>query len=93
MSSSPALAPAPAAVATKTAPRLQVAVDHHRCVGSTLCTLIAPHTFALNEAGQSVVLDPAGDSLAAILNAAEQCPMMAIGVRDLDSGEVYFDPG
>jgi ferredoxin len=90
--SSLALAPfATAPVASR--PRLAITVDPHRCVGSTLCTLIAPQTFALNAEGQSVVVDPAGDSLATILNAAEQCPMMAITVRDAVTGESYFDPG
>lgn len=84
-----AVAEAPVAAA----PQLTITVDPHRCVGSTLCTLIAPHTFALNAEGQSVVVDPAGDGLAAVLNAAEQCPMMAIQVRDAVTGERYFDPG
>ena len=80
--SSPASAPAVAAPVASS-PQLIITVDPHRCVGSTLCTLIAPHTFALNAEGQSMVIDPAGDSLAAVLDAAEQCPMMAIQVTSI----------
>jgi ferredoxin len=73
--------------------RLAIAVDHDLCVGSTLCTLIARGTFALNENGQSIVRDPDGDPAAAVLDAAVQCPLAAIRVRDADTGEVLFGAG
>jgi ferredoxin len=70
--------------------RLEVAVDHDLCVGSTLCLLIAPGTFVLDEHGQSIVHDPAGDAAEKVLDAAVQCPLAAIRVRDADTGEVLF---
>ena len=70
--------------------RLAIAVDHDLCVGSTLCILIAPGTFALDEHGQSIVQDPAGDVVEKVLDAAIQCPLAAIRVRDADTGEVLF---
>jgi ferredoxin len=71
--------------------RLEITVDHHRCVGSTLCILLAPGTFILDEHGQSIVRDPAGDTVEKILDAAVQCPLAAIRVRDADTGEVLFE--
>lgn len=73
--------------------RVEITVDHNRCVGSTLCVMLAPGAFALNESGQSIVRDPAGEALAAVLNAAEQCPMSAIHVRDAATGELLFGLG
>lgn len=71
-------------------PRLRIEVDLHRCVGSSICVLTAPRTFALNPDGQSTVLHPEGDPLETILEAAEGCPTMAITVFDADTGEQLF---
>ncbi len=70
--------------------RLRIEVDYHRCVGSSICVLTAPRTFALNAEGQSAVTDPEGDPLEAVLEAAEGCPTMAITVYDADTGEQLF---
>jgi len=70
--------------------RLRIEVDYHRCVGSSICVLTAARTFALNQQGQSAVLDPAGDPLETVLEAAEGCPTMAISVFDADTGERLF---
>ncbi len=69
---------------------VRITVDHGRCVGSTLCIQIAPSTFTLNEHGQSIVTDPTGDTIEKIIGAAENCPMEAIRVEDVDSGAVLF---
>lgn len=71
---------------------LRITVDHDRCVGSRMCVQIAPHTFALDENGQSIVTDPAGDPCVQILEAAENCPTMAIAVFDARSGRALFPP-
>jgi ferredoxin len=62
------------------APRIHVSVDHALCVGNGTCLTIAPHVFAHNADRQSEVIDPAGDSEAAILRAAANCPVAAIRV-------------
>ncbi len=70
--------------------RLRVSVDHNKCVGSTICVLTTPKVFALNEKGQSTVLDPDGDTEARIVEAAKQCPLSAITVEDADTGKRLF---
>jgi len=70
--------------------RLRIRVDYHRCVGSSICVLTAPGVFALNEGGQSAVVDPAGEGVDKILEAAEGCPTVAITVEDEESGERLF---
>jgi ferredoxin len=70
--------------------RLRVHIDYDRCVGSAICVRIAPGVFALNDAGQSSVRDPDGDSTEKVLEAAEGCPTMAILVEDEETMEQLF---
>jgi ferredoxin len=69
---------------------LRVWVDHGACVGNGTCLTIAPAVFVHNADRQSEVADPAGDSAARILEAAESCPVSAIHVEDAASGERLF---
>ncbi len=69
---------------------LRIWVDHDKCVGSTMCVHTAPSVFALDEEGQSIVVDPAGEAEETIVDAAEQCPMMAITVDDAETGTRLF---
>jgi ferredoxin len=70
--------------------KLKVWVDHQACVGNAMCESIAPKVFRLNEDRQSEVADPAGDTEARILEAAENCPVSAIFVEDAETGERLF---
>jgi ferredoxin len=70
--------------------RLCIRVDYDRCVGSAICVRIAPGVFVLNDASQSSVRDPGGDSTEKVLEAAEGCPTMAILVEDEETGERLF---
>jgi ferredoxin len=70
--------------------RLLVVIDRESCVGSGMCAATAPGTFALDAEGQAVVIAPDGDPVAAVLDAAEGCPLMAIRVTDAETGEVLF---
>jgi ferredoxin len=55
-----------------------------------MCTTIAPKVFVLNEARQSEAVNPEGDTLEKILEAAENCPVSAMTVEDAESGERLF---
>ncbi|MEW6299613.1 MAG: ferredoxin [Thermodesulfobacteriota bacterium] len=70
--------------------RLRIHVDQTKCVASTMCVHTAPAVFALDATGKSSVVDPTGDSVEHILEAAEGCPMAAITVEDADTGERLF---
>ena len=72
------------------AQKLRVWVDHTACVGNAMCESIAAHTFRLNDNRQSEAVDPAGDSVEKILEAAENCPVSAIVVEDAETGERLF---
>jgi len=70
--------------------KLRVWVDHQACVGNAMCETIATKTFQLNDNRQSEVVDPQGDSVEMVLEAAENCPVSAIFVEDAETGERLF---
>ena len=72
------------------AKKVRVRVDHNLCVGNAMCETFAPHVFRLNDDRQSEAVNPEGDPEAAILEAAENCPMSAIIVEDAETGEQLF---
>ncbi|MCK9903085.1 ferredoxin [Parafrankia colletiae] len=55
-----------------------VAVDRERCVGSGMCVLYAPDSFAHDEVAKVVVLDPMGDEEDVIGSAVDACPTGAL---------------
>ena len=69
---------------------LRVWVDQHRCVGNAMCEALAPAVFRLNANRQSEAINPAGDTEAKILEAAENCPVSAIFVEDAQTGTRLF---
>ena len=70
--------------------KVRVRVDHNLCVGNAMCETFAPHVFRLNDNRQSEAVDPDGDPIEQILEAAESCPMSAITVEDAETGEQLF---
>ncbi len=60
-----------------------VEVDRTTCLGTGMCTSIAPGRFRL-EGATSVPVSPSVEPDDAIIDAAESCPMEAILVRDAD---------
>ncbi|MEE9147682.1 MAG: ferredoxin [Candidatus Tectomicrobia bacterium] len=70
--------------------KLRITVDHNVCVGNAMCEEYAPNVFQLNEERQSEAVNPEGDPLEKILEAAENCPVTAITVEDAETGEVLF---
>ncbi len=67
----------------------RIKVDWVRCVGSARCRVAAPHTFKLVD-DQARVVNPEGDPLDRILQAARQCPTRAIAVFDEDGKPLFL---
>ncbi len=67
-----------------------IEIDRDACVGSSVCVALAGEVFRLDSTGVSAVKNPAGASVADILEAAEGCPTMAITVRNVETGGVVF---
>ena len=55
-----------------------------------MCEVIAPKVFVLNENRQSEPVNPDGDTVGIILEAAANCPVSAITVKDAETGERLF---
>jgi ferredoxin len=66
--------------------KLEIEIDYALCVGAESCVYTAPGTFKVED-GKTVVILPPGDDESAIVDAALQCPMQAISVRDAESGD------
>jgi len=58
--------------------RWTIEVDRDRCMGSGMCVVYAPGTFAHDEQTKAIVIDPVGDSIDAIRTAVEACPTNAL---------------
>jgi ferredoxin len=60
--------------------RIQIAIDRAECIGSGQCVVVAPLAFRLDDAMKAEVVDPEGETLDRVLEAAEVCPTRAIYV-------------
>ncbi|MCI3930383.1 ferredoxin [Streptomyces sp. AN091965] len=72
--------------------RWHVEVDRSVCIGSGMCVNLAPDGFALDSARQSHPRRAEVDASEQLLGAAEGCPVEAITISLLGSGEVVFPP-
>jgi ferredoxin len=72
--------------------RWHVEVDRSLCIGSAQCLHHAPDGFRLDTARQSHPVDPDTDANERVLEAAESCPVEAIVITLVGSGEAVFPP-
>jgi ferredoxin len=56
----------------------QVVVDREACMGTGMCIVYAPATFAHDDETKAVVRQPPGDDVAAVRIAVEACPTGAL---------------
>jgi ferredoxin len=64
----------------------RVDIDSDLCSGFAACVDVAPEIFKLDDAGTATLLVTETDDQLA-LKAAKDCPMAAIAVFDVESGE------
>jgi ferredoxin len=60
----------------------KIVVDRELCMGSGMCIVYAPGTFAHDDQTKAVVVDPDGDPIESIRNAVQACPTSAIRIVD-----------
>ncbi|MEV6967708.1 ferredoxin [Hamadaea sp. NPDC051192] len=73
------------------APRWTVTVDRSRCIGSAMCVGVAGDRFALDGDARSAPLVSPVEADERVRDAAANCPMEAIELRDATTGEL-IDP-
>lgn len=72
-----------------------IVVDRELCMGSGMCIVYAPGTFAHDDETKAVVVDPLGDPIDAIRNAVQACPTSALrlvtedAVNDNENGGAW----
>ncbi|MFI7497478.1 ferredoxin [Streptomyces sp. NPDC049687] len=72
--------------------RWHVEVDRSLCIGSAQCVHHAPDGFRLDSSRQSRPAAPDTDATERVLAAAESCPVEAITITLVGSGEAVFPP-
>ena len=60
----------------------EISIDRELCLGSGMCIVYAPNTFAHDDQAKAIVINPEGDSIDAIRTAASGCPTSAIVIGD-----------
>jgi ferredoxin len=65
----------------------RIDTDRERCMGTGQCTVQAPGTFDVDDDAKVVVIDPAGDDLAAIRRAVTSCPTGTLYLVEEDEHE------
>jgi ferredoxin len=68
---------------------MKARVDREVCVGSAVCTAIAPEVFELDNKGLSHVVSPDAGDEDLLREAAESCPAQAIILEDDGGKQVY----
>ncbi|MGA7417580.1 MAG: ferredoxin [Acidimicrobiales bacterium] len=63
-----------------------VRIDRDLCMGSGMCSLYAPNTFAQDEENKAIVTDREGDPVEQVSIAVEACPTGALGFAHNDKG-------
>jgi deazaflavin-dependent oxidoreductase (nitroreductase family) len=59
----------------------EIIIDREKCTGAGVCVVLAGGTFDVGDDAKAYVLDPEGDELDVIRQAAEACPNDAIEVK------------
>jgi ferredoxin len=70
---------------------IRVEIDKFACVGNQMCIQVAPDAFRAGADGKSEVVPGSATGLELLIQAAENCPVSAIGVFDADTGADLLD--
>ncbi len=67
--------------------KVTITIDYDKCVGNAMCAATTPKVFTLNKNRQSSVANANGDTWERILDAAQNCPVSAITIRDAKTNQ------
>jgi ferredoxin len=69
---------------------LVIEIDRELCYGFGDCVSTAPDVFELDDEEKATVVDPNGAARDDLIDAAANCPVTAITIRDASTGEQVF---
>ncbi len=72
------------------ADNLEIIVDRDECIGDGACVSDAPETFEMDDEDKAIVKSPVSDDKETILEAARNCPVDAIIIKDKATGEQLY---
>jgi ferredoxin len=67
-----------------------IEIDRELCYGFGDCVSAAPDVFQLDDEDKSIVVDPNGAPRDDLVEAASDCPVNAITIRDTSTGKILF---
>ena len=73
-----------------TVTKYRITIETESCAQDGRCREEAPKTFDIDEDGKAFVIDPEGDPPEYIRQAAKKCPLQAITLHDVDTGELVY---
>ena len=68
---------------------LVIEIDRELCYGFGDCVSAQPSVFELDDDDKAVVIDPNGADRDDLIDAASNCPVNAITIRDQSGEELY----
>jgi ferredoxin len=68
--------------------RIRIEVDRALCIGSGDCVESAPGVFRLDAEDKAEIIDPDGDPVDMVMDAAGNCPVTAIFIYG-EEGDLY----
>jgi ferredoxin len=69
---------------------LVIEIDRELCYGFGDCVSSAPGVFELDDEEKAVVIDRNGAARDDLVEAAANCPVNAITITDMGTGEIVF---
>lgn len=68
----------------------KIEVDLNACIAAGPCAVVAEKTFGIRDQdGKAIIVDPDGDSLETVIDAAKACPVKAIIIKDKTGKQLY----
>jgi ferredoxin len=69
---------------------LVIEIDRELCYGFGDCVASQPDVFQLDDDEKAIVIDPNGAERDDLIDAASNCPVNAITIRDASTAETLF---
>lgn len=67
--------------------KYKVKVLRSVCIGAATCVAVSPNVFVMDGENKAVFKDGATDNEANVLMAAQACPVKAVVITNVDTGE------